>query len=61
MALFDIQEFTPDLPCTENEPDGCEICGHCRLLREVLLEGRWRPSHAAEELPPRLPVLQTEN
>lgn len=38
MELFDIEEIATPSSCATEEPDGCEICGHCRLLRMLLLE-----------------------
>lgn len=35
MSRFTIEQIGHDLEPTAGIPDGCDICGHCTVLREV--------------------------
>ncbi len=63
MANFDIIEIpTSDTACSPiHELDGCEICGHCDLMRRLLRQKLRQPSpQAATDVIPTLPHPGTE-
>lgn len=64
MSVFEILEIGEDVEATEGLPDGCDLCGHCIMLRQTLAAGSMLPcgggkarGEAFEEL---LPTLQAE-
>lgn len=34
-SSFDIQEIGVELGPAEGLPDGCDLCGHCRMLAQM--------------------------
>jgi hypothetical protein len=39
MSRFEILQIGEDVEPTAGIPEGCEICGHCRMLRHTLPDG----------------------
>jgi hypothetical protein len=39
MSPFEILQIGEDIEPTAGIPEGCELCGHCRMLRRTLPEG----------------------
>lgn len=47
MNTFDILQIGEEAEPTDGLPDGCDLCGHCRMLRHILAEGAPLPCGAA--------------
>jgi len=47
MSRFEIFQIGEDVEPAAGIPEGCEICGHCRMLRGTLPVGTSLPCGAA--------------
>jgi hypothetical protein len=47
MSRFEILQIGEDIEPAAGIPEGCELCGHCRMLRGVLPDGAPLPCGAA--------------
>lgn len=54
MSRFEIVEIGAAIEPTAGIPEGCELCGHCLVLRSTLGEGAALPCGAASGLAGRL-------
>ena len=46
MSPFEIFQIGQDIEPTAGIPEGCDLCGHCRMLRGALAEGAPLPCGA---------------
>lgn len=56
MSTFEIVQIGNDIEPAAGIPEGCELCGHCRMLRATLAEGTPLPCGAARP-GPRIAVI----
>lgn len=47
MSPFTIVQIGEDVQATDGLPDGCDLCGHCRMLRGTLPAGSLLPCGAS--------------
>lgn len=60
MKLFDIREIGIEIEATAGTLDGCDLCGHCRVLRRSLGARAASGCHAADEPTPLDVLLHRE-
>lgn len=60
MSLFEILQIGEDVEPTAGIPEGCELCGHCRMMRGILPEGTPLPCGATRRERRPQPVRLSE-